>query len=294
MDDYLKLVSGLPLPTVEQTQAFADHVSRAHSWYKHLPVIPPGHAFLFFLDPQAGRSVQEYGEAGSPVRLASVPKGVHRSHTTIKDIKDQSQCGHYSMKPTCDYLAQFGHWNYSHGSYKTFQAVSLRVWSVETVDLGPDASIKSFDVPLPVSLSDKVRQQCFCQLTALISGYAKYRCSLNHLPSFLSDFQRYLEAKPGAPCVAILQKLRWDLEENGIYGWRPDTICDIDIAGKRSRFWANENSSNNRQLQPGRSLHLELDLGSLAADEHSAQRAALNNGLRRSRALFAKVCRQAP
>ena len=35
---YLEIIKQYPLPTDEQTRAFAEYVAGAHSWYKHLPV----------------------------------------------------------------------------------------------------------------------------------------------------------------------------------------------------------------------------------------------------------------
>jgi hypothetical protein len=73
--------------------AFADHVSRAHSWYKHLPWFPPGKRFQLFLDPAAGmqRTVMRSGEIRYSKR--------HRDE----------QRYHYSLIPTEQYLANFGH-----------------------------------------------------------------------------------------------------------------------------------------------------------------------------------------
>jgi hypothetical protein len=39
---YVDLVSPVPPPTQQQKEDFADFVSHAHSWYKHLPLYPPG------------------------------------------------------------------------------------------------------------------------------------------------------------------------------------------------------------------------------------------------------------
>ena len=36
---YIELVSDVPFPTHEQKENFIEYVSRAHSWYKHLPCI---------------------------------------------------------------------------------------------------------------------------------------------------------------------------------------------------------------------------------------------------------------
>lgn len=66
LDRYLELASRLPLPTREQVEAFAAHIRHAHSWYKHLPILPPGRPFHFYLDPGAGmtRVVREDGQLG--------------------------------------------------------------------------------------------------------------------------------------------------------------------------------------------------------------------------------------
>jgi hypothetical protein len=52
---YLRTVAGLPIPTAEQINDFATYVAGAKSWYKHLPVHPPGSPMHFYLDSHAGR-----------------------------------------------------------------------------------------------------------------------------------------------------------------------------------------------------------------------------------------------
>src|SRR4051812_35644378 len=42
----------LPIPNDLQFRAFADHLIRVHSWYKHLPLF--GGEFVVFLAPDAG------------------------------------------------------------------------------------------------------------------------------------------------------------------------------------------------------------------------------------------------
>jgi hypothetical protein len=66
LSHYLEIASRLPIPTYEQIDAFAAHIRYAHSWYKHLPILPPGRAFHFFLDPGAGmtRVVREDRQFG--------------------------------------------------------------------------------------------------------------------------------------------------------------------------------------------------------------------------------------
>src|SRR3989442_90660 len=54
MADYMQVVRVLPRPSPEQISSFVAYVAGAHSWYKHLPLTPPGVQFFFFLDPNAG------------------------------------------------------------------------------------------------------------------------------------------------------------------------------------------------------------------------------------------------
>jgi hypothetical protein len=54
LGEYRELLAGVPEPSLEQIEAFARFVSTAHSWYKHLPLLPPGVPMTLFLDPGAG------------------------------------------------------------------------------------------------------------------------------------------------------------------------------------------------------------------------------------------------
>jgi hypothetical protein len=42
---YVELLAQTPLPTEQHKQNFVEYVSHAHSWYKHLPLYPPGAPF---------------------------------------------------------------------------------------------------------------------------------------------------------------------------------------------------------------------------------------------------------
>jgi hypothetical protein len=59
-DSYENWIRVLPLPTDAQWTAFAEHVCRAHSWYKHLPLLT-GAEFVFFLAPDAGSGFSDDG-----------------------------------------------------------------------------------------------------------------------------------------------------------------------------------------------------------------------------------------
>ncbi len=95
MAEYVALAVRLPPPTEDQRENFADFVSGAHSWYKHIPVWQPGVPFHFFIDPSAGceRRVTVF-------RKVKVTPRVKRGF-------------HYSWIPTPEYRERFGYLTYS-------------------------------------------------------------------------------------------------------------------------------------------------------------------------------------
>ncbi len=54
LSKYRQIVSDLSRPSKKQIDNFVRFVSEAHSWYKHLPLLPPGATFQFFVDPFSG------------------------------------------------------------------------------------------------------------------------------------------------------------------------------------------------------------------------------------------------
>jgi hypothetical protein len=98
--DYVKDVRQLPRPTAAQTALFASYVSKAHSWYKHLPPYPKV-PFYFFLDPNAGKQIV-YDQTGK-VRF---------------EDKTSENGFHYTYQTTKKYRKRFGYWNY-HAAYGT-------------------------------------------------------------------------------------------------------------------------------------------------------------------------------
>src|SRR5262245_35746379 len=85
----------LPVPTHEQTVRFAEHVADNHSWYKHLPLFPPGASFVVFPNPHAGRGAKPDGE-----------------QFAVYDLEHGDYFAHHSRIPTKEYLESFGHWDY--------------------------------------------------------------------------------------------------------------------------------------------------------------------------------------
>src|SRR5258708_18678459 len=101
---YTGVISHLPSPTETQMHQFAEYVSGAHSWYKHLPLYPST-TFTFFLDPNAGREMIRMEDGG----------------VEFKDITEERDRFHYSMKTTAFYRDCFGYWNYDCGRGTSFQ-----------------------------------------------------------------------------------------------------------------------------------------------------------------------------
>lgn len=92
IDAYRALISAIAAPTDSQIEAFADYVASVHSWYKHLPLQPPGVAFHFYLDPNAG-----------------MDQLVHASgEVTVRARNPDTESFHYGWMPTADYRERFG------------------------------------------------------------------------------------------------------------------------------------------------------------------------------------------
>lgn len=94
MSTYLQEVRRLPPPSDAQIFGFIDYVAGAHSWYKHLPLIPPGILFHFFIDPNAGCDLV-----------------VESGKTRYRERKEEGF--HYSDLPTAEYRQRFGYLQYS-------------------------------------------------------------------------------------------------------------------------------------------------------------------------------------
>ena len=76
---YLDLIADIPQPTAEQRAAFAEFVSQAHSWYKHLARALPGRPFYVFLDKYAGCDRVETLSGGSAALVERAVCGLHYS-----------------------------------------------------------------------------------------------------------------------------------------------------------------------------------------------------------------------
>lgn len=107
---YRETLSRVERPTNEQMLAFAEYVASAHSWYKHLPLIPPGDPFVFYLDPQAGMDLVVLEDG----RIDYLERREGDDHM------------HYNWRPTSTYRRSFGHLAYATESgTMILQSISL-------------------------------------------------------------------------------------------------------------------------------------------------------------------------
>jgi CheY-like chemotaxis protein len=96
--EYRALARALPVPLPQQVRQFAEYVAGAHSWYKHLPLLPAKTPIQVFLDPAAGMQVWR------------TPDGSGRA-----EIREESGF-HYSWLRTADHHHRFGHLAFSKSS----------------------------------------------------------------------------------------------------------------------------------------------------------------------------------
>jgi hypothetical protein len=140
--NYAELIARLPLPTLEQTAAFAEHVAENHSWYKHLPCFPPGASFVFLLNPHAGEAVAR----------------TDTGFTTI-ELEHGDYFRHHSRLSTLEYRTRFGHWDYWVTDNPRVPNRSADIW---LYGVGPEGR-----EPFPTELA----HQWACRFTAfLLSG----------------------------------------------------------------------------------------------------------------------------
>ena len=143
--EYLNLLSGVPLPSTQQKSQFAEFLSTAHSWYKHLPPNLPGQPFYFFIDKCArcDRHLQENGTA------------------VLADRRERGF--HYSDIPTAEYRSRFGYLAFSCSSgTSVFVAEWPQVYSRDKVAAIPGDDGKMNALP------NEILEAGETQLTAII------------------------------------------------------------------------------------------------------------------------------
>jgi len=95
LSEYRALVKSLPAPTPVQLRQFAEYIAGAHSWYKHLRVLPAYSPIQVFLDPAAG------------MQRVQAPDG-----RVTAEIREK-QGFHYSWLRTAEHRERFAHLAFS-------------------------------------------------------------------------------------------------------------------------------------------------------------------------------------
>jgi hypothetical protein len=108
MAEYLQLCAPLTAPTPAQIEAFALYIADMHSWYKHLPLTPPGSPFVVFIDPGAGYQLFEHADG----------------RFSYSEVGANANQFHYSMMSTADYRARFGCLNVRQSHSPSFRLVN--------------------------------------------------------------------------------------------------------------------------------------------------------------------------
>jgi hypothetical protein len=96
-------------PTTEQYGAFGDYLRRAHSWYKHLPLLG-GRQFVVFVSPDAG-----IGRLVAKLHSATPDTATGYTLMTPSDgpeFTDEHPRLHYGWKTTQEYRSRFGYLDY--------------------------------------------------------------------------------------------------------------------------------------------------------------------------------------
>ena len=152
LDEYRDLVVGVPSPSRDQMHEFARFVSTAHSWYKHLPTLPPGVPMTFYLDPGAGtqRIVDRRGR--------------------VRQFERKEGGFHYSWHPTADYRVRFGH-----AAYAASAGTSVSLVSSEGAKWVPSDDEPSIFEPARaelVALPREVLEAAVAEVSGLIHNRA--------------------------------------------------------------------------------------------------------------------------
>jgi hypothetical protein len=141
MEEWLRL-----RPTPEQYREFGDYLGRAHSWYKHLPLLD-GRRFVVFVAPDAGIGrlvavLHGSPEAATGYTLVTPPEG--------PEFTDEHPRLHYGWTTTREYRRRFGHLDYM-------------------CRRGPDEPYVR-DAGPPVQLPEQVEERCGFVLYPYVSG----------------------------------------------------------------------------------------------------------------------------
>ena len=253
IEEYRALVSGLPRPTAEQMRDFAHHVAGAHSWYKHLPLWPPGVPFRFFLDPSAGMQ-----------RVVTADGSM--------DVIDRDVRGfHYSWLPTRDYRRRFGFLAFACSAGTAVSMVTQGVGQLVPSD--KDATIFDQEKLRLAAVPPEVLRHGTAYASSLI-----HNSSLAHPRALLETYARGFMSDPPLPDRSAHETVRE----------RVRILCARGCAGLREDAWPADSGGSDAlqailvrccELTPDFSGTQALSAEGALARAHAARQSRLEDPL---------------
>lgn len=152
LQQYRAWLEGVSPPSDRQIEDFADYVASARSWYKHLPMDPPGEKFVFYIDPHAGTD-----------RVINASGKVF-----IRPRTEETEPFHYAWMTTAEYRRRFGHLAFACGQGSalfTDEFLNGEPVLVDRNSLRPELQLSCDTTMQP---PHEVIEAGSCRLTALV------------------------------------------------------------------------------------------------------------------------------
>lgn len=175
--EYRALARELPLPTPLQVRQFAEYIAGAHSWYKHLRLLPANTPIQVFLDPGAG------------MQLAQAADGSVRA-----EVRDKPGF-HYSWLRTAEHRERFGHLAFSKSSGTSVSVVSRDGSAVLPSDDAP--CVYDPAGPALYQLPDEVLMAGRAFISAIVHTQGSWRWRWERLIKEVDWFDEVLERVDG-------------------------------------------------------------------------------------------------
>lgn len=120
-ESYRALVAPLARSSASRVGAFAEFISRDHSWYKKLPFEPPGHPFFVYLDPHVHQALVPSQDGASTAfrDIVSAPHPIARDFRIDTRTGDQPVPAGAALRyharghSTEEWRERHGYWTYS-------------------------------------------------------------------------------------------------------------------------------------------------------------------------------------
>ena len=239
LEEYRAATYHLTRPSRAQLEAFALHVSQAHSWYKSLSFEPPGNAFCFFIDPYAGMDIVQRAGAGF-------------------ELQWRDKAGfHYNQLATAAHRERFGHLAFCSGGR---EMVPEPLKSIDGLRVPADTA--------PMIYDPKLRDFRRLPSTIMRAGVASLSCVVHDHTVNTPVMSMFLSQQPppdwpaesGGP--AVLERLRVRLAEVARLRAADQALPP---EARRGRDWQKEDPMVDELLAPERRRQ---HLGMIAAAEN--------------------------